>query len=365
MSQEEVKPKPERIIDSTLLEKLVNSPSPTGSEQPAQRIYREYLKNIAEIITTDVMGNVCATLNSTGSPKIMLAGHVDEVGLQIRYIDEKGYISVNQLGGIDAHIVPGSRVKILTEKGEIFGIMGRKAIHLLKPEDRKKVTPLKDQYLDVGASSREEIEEMGIQIGDPIVWEEKYAPLGNKGVVVSRCFDDKVAVFIIAEVLRLLKKESFDGVVYGVSTTQEEVGTRGAQTSAFGLDPDVGIALDVTHASDTPDVKESDGGKVILGGGPAISRGPNTNPRLFKLFVDTAKELEIPIQIRAARGPTGTDARIIQMTRSGVATGLIGIPNRYMHTMSEVVHLDDLDATVRLLVAVIKKITKDMSFIPE
>ncbi len=354
-----------RIINEAFLEELVNIYAPTGAEEPVQRVYRKNLKDIAESLEKDVMGNVSAGLNPNGPLRIMLAGHCDEVGFQVRYIDEKGFIYVDALGGVDAHIVPGHRVKILTNNGEILGVIGRKAIHLVKPDERKKVTPLKDQYVDIGVSTKEEVEKLGIRIGDPIVFTQTYAHLGNQGVVVSRCFDDRIAVFIIAETLRLLKNEKFDAAVFGVSTVQEEIGTRGAITSTYGINPDVGIALDVSHASDSPDVQEKEIGVAKLGGGPILVRGPNINPKLFDLLVETAEAENIPYQIKAAPRPTGTDARSIQMTRGGVATALIGIPNRYMHTMSETVHLDDVDAIVRLLIATIKKITKETSFIPE
>ncbi|MHA2001698.1 MAG: M42 family peptidase, partial [Promethearchaeota archaeon] len=193
-----------RIITEAFLEKLTNIYAPTGSEQPVQRVYRENLSSIADKIETDIMGNVNATLNPEGYPKIMFAAHCDEVGFQVRYIDDKGFIYVHPLGGVDAHIVPGNRLKILSEKGEILGVIGRKAIHLVKPEERKKVTPLKDQYIDIGVSSKDEVEALGIKIGDPVVFTTKYTPIGDKGVVCSRCFDDRVAVFIISEILRLL-----------------------------------------------------------------------------------------------------------------------------------------------------------------
>ena len=363
---ENIEKKP-RIINEDFLEKLVNAPSPTGFEQPAQSVYREYLNNIADKIETDVMGNVDAVLNLEGDPRIVLMGHVDEVGLQVKYIDEKGFIRFHMLGGVDAHLTPGNRIRILTRsKGKVLGVIGKKAIHLQKPEERKNVVKLDEQFIDIGASSRDEvIKELGIEIGDPIIFEHSYAPLGKGDLVVSRCFDDKIGTFIIAEVLRTLKGTKFEGEIHAVSTTQEEIGTRGAITSSYSVDPQIGIAYDVTFATDSPDMKESDIGIAIMGGGPVLGRGPNINPVLFDLFVETAKELKMPYQIRAAPRATGTDARSIQMTRSGVATGLIAIPNRYMHSMSEVVNLDDVDAIVRLSVAVIQKITKEISFIPQ
>ncbi|MCF2138745.1 MAG: M42 family metallopeptidase [Candidatus Lokiarchaeota archaeon] len=355
----------DETINLEFLKKFVNAPSPTGSEEPAQKLYQDYLKDIADEIKTDVLGNVDAVLNPNGKPRIVLMGHVDEVGLQVRYISDKGFIYFNPLGGLDAHLLPSKRITILAKSGNIFGVIGKKAIHLQEPDERKKVIKIQDQYIDVGARSREEVEKMGIQIGDPIIFNDSFAYLGNNGDVVSRCFDDKIGAFIIAEVLRYLKQENIEASIHAVSSVQEEIGTRGAVVSAFSVDPDVGIAFDVTHTSDTPGIKEADLGIKKLGGGPVIVRGPNINPKLYELFVKTAEELEIPLQISAASRPTGTDARSIQMTRAGVATGLIGIPNRYMHSMTEIVNLKDVEQIVKLTVAVIKKITKDTSFIPE
>ena len=351
-------------INEQFLEEFVNAPSPSGSEEPAQRLFRAYIQDFVDEIQTDVLGNAIGIVNPTGSPKIMLAGHVDEVGLQVRYITEKGYIYVHQIGGLDAHLLPASRVKILTNKGDIIGIMGKKAIHLQEPEERKKVIKLKDQYIDIGARSHEEVENLGIRIGDPIIFDFYYEKLGNKGDVVSRCFDDKIGAFIVAEILRHLKGEQFDAAVYGVSTTQEEVGLRGAKVSAYGVDPDISFVYDVDFATDTPSISEKDQGIAKLGGGPIIARGPNMTPKLYDLVIKTAQEIEMPVQIIAEPRGTGTDANFINLSRSGVVTSLIGIPNRYMHSMSEVVNLSDVDAIVKLSVAVIKKITKDTSFIP-
>ena len=355
-----------RIIDEKFLERLANAPSPTGFEQAAQSVFREYLKNIIDKMETDVMGNVDAVLNPEGDPRIVLMGHIDEVGLQVKYIDEKGFIRFHMLGGIDSHLTPGNRILILTQsKGKVLGVIGKKAIHLQKPEERKKVVKLDEQFIDIGASSREEVKEIGIEIGDPIIFEHYYAPLGKGDLVVSRCFDDRIGVFIIAEILRTLKGTKFAGAIHAVSTTQEEIGTRGAITSSYSVNPQIGIAYDVTFASDSPDMKESDIGTIKMGGGPVLVRGPNINPILLNLFVETAKELKIPYQLLATPRATGTDARSIQMTRSGVATALIAIPNRYMHSMSEVVNLNDVDSIIRLSVAVIQKISKEMSFIPK
>ncbi|MHA1674632.1 MAG: M42 family metallopeptidase [Promethearchaeota archaeon] len=351
-------------INEEFLKEFVDTPSPSGSEEPAQRLFRAYVQDYVDEIRTDVLGNVIAVVNPTGSPKIMLAGHVDEVGLQVRYITEKGFIYFNQLGGLDSHLLPGCRVKILTDKGDVIGIIGKKAIHLQKPDERKKVIKSKEQYIDIGARSREEVEKLGIRIGDPMIFDFYYEKMGNKGDVVCRCFDDKIGGFIVAEILRQLKGEQFEAAVYGVSTTQEEVGLRGATVSAFDIDPQIGIAYDVDFATDTPSVDEKEVGICKLGDGPLIARGPNLTPKLYDLIIKTAEEIKIPMQIRSEPRGTGTDANILQMTRSGMATALIGIPNRYMHSMSEVVNLNDVDAIVKLSIAVIKKISKTTSFIP-
>lgn len=355
----------ENFLNLAFLQKFIDAPSPTGAEEPAQRLYREYLKDVADEITTDVLGNVDAILNPNGSPRIVLMGHVDEVGLQVRYITDKGFIYFNPLGGLDGHLLPSKRVRILSKDGEIKGVIGKKAIHLQESEERTKVVKIKDQYIDIGARSKEEVEKLGICIGDPIIFADKFAYLGNNGDIVSRCFDDKIGAFIVAETLRQLKTMNIDASVHAVSSVQEEIGTRGAIVSSFGIKPDVGIAFDVTHTSDIPGVKESEIGTKVLGGGPSITRGPNVNEKLFDLMVETAKEQEIPLQITAHSRPTGTDARSIQMSQSGVATALIGIPNRYMHSMTEIVNLKDVEQCVKLTVALVKKITKSTSFIPE
>ncbi|MCY3414862.1 MAG: M42 family metallopeptidase [Candidatus Heimdallarchaeota archaeon] len=351
-------------LDIAFLKQLVTVDSPTGWEQPAQRIIRQYTQGFADSVETDVLGNVISILNPSAKPKIMLAGHVDEVGLQIRYINDKGFLYFASLGGVDAHLTPGKRVYVLSGEKRILGIIGKKAIHLQKVKDRTKVIELSDQFIDIGAESKKDAEQMGVRIGDPVVFEGEFEYLGDKGLIVSRCFDDKIGAFIVNEILRHLKSEKPTAAVYAVSTVQEEIGTVGAGTSAFTIAPDVGIAFDVTFASDSPDTKDSEIGPVKLGSGPVVSRGPNINHTLFDLIVNTAKELEIPLQFRAAPRQTGTDARAIYQSRGGVATALIGIPNRYMHSMSEIVHLKDVEMIVKLMVAVIKKISTDLSFIP-
>ncbi len=358
--------KPTLTLDENFLRELEDLPSPSGFEQPVQRKIRAYLEPFADELKTDIMGNVIASLSSSDGPIVMLDGHVDEVGMQIRYIDKNGFIFVSALGGIDPHLTPGSRVLIYTKDTSIPGLIGKKAIHLQEGDDRTKVVKLEKQFIDIGARTREEVEELGIRIGDPIIFENFYQKLGNNGDIVSRCFDDKVGAFIVAEVLKRLKsREKYQASVYGSFSVQEEVGLRGATVSSFSIHPDIAITYDVDFACDTPVVSASDYGDTKLGGGPILCQGPGVNNKLFDLIVSTAEELNIPIQIVSASRSTGTNSDAVQMTRGGVATAVISIPCRYMHSMSEVVNLYDVEQIIQLSVAVIEKISSKAAFVPK
>ena len=350
--------------DFAFLKELVETPSPSGYEQPAQRVIKKQLEGIADDFKTDVMGNLIARLAGQGGPRVMLAGHCDEIGFMVQFVDDRGFIYFGAIGGVDSHLSPGQRVKIHTEKGEIPGVIGKKAIHLIEPKDREKVINLKKQFIDIGCSTREEVEAL-IQIGDPVTFAVGVQTLQNDRAT-SRAFDDKMGSFIVTEVMKLVKEGGYIAAdLFAVSTVQEEIGLRGAATSSYGVNPDVGIVVEVTHATDYPDVEQSAIGRVELGKGPVIARGANINPILFKLMIDTAVAEEIPIQIIGVPRATGTDANVMQLSRGGVATALLGIPLRYMHTPVETLSLSDLDQAIKLLVAVVKRIDGDSSFIPE
>ncbi len=350
--------------DFSFLKELVETPSPSGYEQPAQRVIKKQLEGIADNLQTDVMGNLIARLEGQGGPKVMLAGHCDEIGFMVQYIDDRGFIYFGAIGGVDPHLSPGQRVLIHTEKGEIPGVIGKKAIHLIEPKDREKVINLKKQFIDIGCSTHDEVEAL-IQIGDPITFAVGVQTLQNDRAT-SRAFDDKMGAFIVTEVMKRVKGQgAIAADLFAVSTVQEEIGLRGAVTSSYGVNPDVGIVVEVTHATDYPDVEQSAIGRVELGKGPVIARGANINPVLFKLLVETAAVEEIPIQIIGVPRATGTDANVMQLSRGGVATALLGIPLRYMHTPVETLSLPDLDQAIKLLVAVVKRIDGDTSFIPE
>jgi len=350
--------------DFNFLKELVETPSPSGYEQPAQRVIKRQLDGVADDLKTDVMGNLIARLNGQGGPKVMLAGHCDEIGFMVQFVDDRGFIYFGAIGGVDPHLSPGQRILIHTEHGDVPGVIGKKAIHLIEPKDRDTVIKLKQQFIDVGCSSREEVEEL-IQIGDPVTFAVGVQTLQNNRAT-SRAFDDKMGAFIVTEVMKQIKAfGKIESDLYAVSTVQEEIGLRGAATSSYGVNPDVGIVVEVTHATDYPDVEQSSIGRVELGKGPVIARGANINPALFKLLVDTATAEKIPIQIIGVPRAMGNDANVMQLSRGGVATALLGIPLRYMHTPVETLSLSDLDQAIKLLVAVVKRIDADTSFIPK
>lgn len=345
------------------LRELVDAPSPSGFEQPAQRVVRKYVSQYADEVKTDVHGNVIASKNSDGKPRVMLAGHCDEVGFIVSYINDEGYIYFKSIGGVDSGIVAGQRLYIHTKDGDVLGITGKKAIHLMEGDERNKVPKLKKLWIDIGAKDKEEAESV-VEIADPITFATNFEVLRND-LVVARAFDDKMGTFVVIEALRLLNEMEFKSAVFAVSTVQEEIGLRGAKTSAYGINPDVGIAVDVTHSSDYPGSDKKVSGEVKLGKGPVLYKGANINPIIGKLLIDTAKEKEIDYQFNAAPSGTGTDANAIQLNRAGVATALVSVPNRYMHTPLEVVSLNDLENAAKLLAETICKITADTDFIPK
>lgn len=345
------------------LKALQETPSPSGFEQPVQRIVRKRMKPFAGRIETDVHGNVIVGLNPKGSPRVMLAGHCDQIGLMVNYIDDNGYIFVLAIGGLDPSVLPGSRVVVHTKHGPVDAVIGRKPVHVLKPEERGAKVELRELWVDIGAKNKKETEQV-VSIGDPITFRLEMVHLGND-LVTSPAFDNKCGTFVVMEALRLCSIKRIKCALFAVSTVQEEVGLRGARTSCYGVDPQVGIAVDVTHATDYPDIDKRINGDIKIGSGPTISTGANINPPLETLLVKTAKARRIPIQMEAAPGGTGTDANAIQLSRSGVATALVSIPNRYMHTPVEIVSLSDLEAAAKLIAETVAAIDGKTKFIPQ
>ncbi|MFH1664982.1 MAG: M42 family metallopeptidase, partial [Candidatus Omnitrophota bacterium] len=345
------------------LKALINSHSPSGFEKDAAVIWKERTRSFTGEIKADVHGNVIGVLNGEGRPRVMLAGHIDEIGYMVKHIDDNGFIYFSTIGGVDLHLAPGQRVLIKSRKGDVFGIIGRKPIHLLEEQEKKKVSEIKDLWIDIGAKNKKEALER-IAIGDPAVPAVGFENLyGTK--VVGRGFDDRIGAFVASECLRILSdKKSMAASVYGVATVQEELGIRGARTSAYGISPDVGIAIDVTFATDVPGIDKRRIGDINVGGGPVIARGPNINHKVFELLVETAEKEKIPYQVEGISRGTGTDANIMQLTRAGVATGLVSIPNRYMHTPVELIDLKDAENTAKLISAFILKLDEKTDFVP-
>jgi putative aminopeptidase FrvX len=345
-----------------VLKDLIDAPSPSGFEQPAQEVFRKAVASYADEVRTDVMGNTYAIVNPSGSPKVMLAGHCDEIGFIVTNIHSDGYLYFASIGGHDPNIVVGQRVFVHTEGGPLLGVIGKKPIHVMEEEERGRKTVLHDLFVDIGAQGKAAVAEK-VSIGDPITYAPGFATLEGD-LVVSHAFDDKVGAYAVAETIRLLKGRTLQAAVYGISTVQEEVGLRGARTSAYFTGATVGIAIDVGFASDYPGMAKNRVGDVDLGKGPTICRGANINPQVYKMLCETARDNNIPFQISAAGGGTGTDANAMQLNQAGMATGLISIPLRYMHTPCEVVSLADIANTAALLAAFLERVTPETDFTP-
>jgi endoglucanase len=344
------------------LKQLVQTPSPSGYEHDVQKLVRDRIRPWCDSVRTDVMGNVFGIRNAEGRPRIMLAGHCDQIGFIVQYITDDGFLHLEAIGGVDPVVATAQRVSIMTRNGLIPGVIGRKAIHLMDDEDKKKVPKIHDLYVDIGARSKEEALGL-VAYGDAGIFVQPYVELANERAV-SMAFDNKMGTWIVTEVLGLLHTRPFDACVVGVSTVQEEIGLRGAHTSAFSSEAEVGIALDVAHGTDTPGIEKKKAGDFKVGGGPMISRGANINPRVFELLVATAEAEGIKYQVASAPRGTGTDANAMQLARGGMATGLLSVPLRYMHTPNELLALEDLVNTARLLAAFCAGLKKDQDFTP-
>jgi putative aminopeptidase FrvX len=343
------------------LKRLLSTPGPSGNEGAAAKVWREEAEGFAEV-RGDRMGNSFATLNAGGSPKVMLSGHIDEIGLMITHIDDQGLLRFTGVGGWDPQVLVGQRVRIQTSAGEIFGVIGKKAIHVMEAEERKKVSEIKSLWIDIGASDGDEAKGM-VRVGDVGVLDQALLELPN-GRIASRSLDNRMGAFVVLEALRLLSEEDeIAAEIVAVASVQEEIGLYGARGAAFGLDPDAAIAVDVTHATDTPGVPKNENGDHALGSGPVIARAPNLSPIVSDGLIAAAEEAGIAYTLEAESGSTVTDAAAIQFTRAGIATGLVSCPNRYMHSPNEIVDLGDLVNCARLISAYAKKLDANTDFV--
>ncbi len=344
------------------LTELLRAKSPSGAEAQAQAVFDQFVKPHAETYANDAMGNRLATLNAQGAPTLMFSGHIDELGLIITYVNKDGFIYFATIGGHDRTIISGRRVIIQTATGPVKGVTGKRAIHLMEEADRKKVPEIHEIWIDIGARTKADALKR-VAIGDVATYDHEFE-LIHGSVGTARAFDNKVGAYVVGETLIRLNQEKHKiaAKLVSVATTQEEIGVRGATTSAFAVDPHVALAVDVGHATDHPDCDNRKYGETKLGDGPIICRGPNINPKVYTRLIECARSAKIPFQLEADPRPTGTDARAIQMARGGVACGLVSIPLRYMHTPSEVVDLEDVENCVKLFVAFAKSIEAGESF---
>jgi putative aminopeptidase FrvX len=327
-------------------------------------VYVDYVSASADKISTDVNGNVFAVLNPAAKMKIMLAGHMDEIGFIIHYIDDNGLLFFGTIGGHDSVIPIGQRVWVHGRE-RLPGVIGRKAIHLLDPAELQNKPDFADLWIDIGATCRAEAE-AAVQLGDVVTFQYGFQQLMGD-LATARAFDNKAGVFIVAEAIRLLKQDGGlheDVGVYGVATVQEEIGSRGAQTAAFGLAAQSGLAVDMGHARDLPGISPRQHGQFYVGKGPGVTRGANTNHAVFELITAAARDENIPFQTTVMPGTSPTDAKALQVNRSGMATGLLEIPLRYMHTPCEVLSLADVENCARLMAAYCRRITPDTRFAP-
>ncbi|HEX5576279.1 MAG TPA: M20/M25/M40 family metallo-hydrolase [Gemmatimonadales bacterium] len=347
------------------LKTLLDTPGPSSFEAAPARAWRLEAQRFADSVSADVAGNSFATLNSEASPRLMFAGHIDEIGIMVTHVDDEGYLSFDGIGGWDQQVFVGQRVVLLGRSGRVTGVVGKKAIHLMDKDERDKVSKVEDLWIDIGAVDRAEAEAR-IRIGDPGVLAAGVLEFPN-GRLVSRSIDNRIGAFVVLEALRLLAKDRPRAAVSAVATTREEIAATGggARSSASRLEPDVAIVVDVTHATDYPGVDKRKHGDYRLGGGPAISRGASVSEIVFELLLETAELEKIPYRIEAASRDTHTDAEAIFNAHRGVATGLVSVPNRYMHSPNEMIAVDDLERTARLLAAFARKLGPNTSFIPQ
>ncbi len=337
-----------------LLNSLTQAVGPSGSEKPAADIWAAYLKkaNSKIDINRDVHGNTIASVGPDNAMRVMLAAHIDEIGYMIRYIDEKGFLFFSAIGGIDPTLTVGQKVYIKAKSGKVLGVVGKKPIHLMDSDELKRPVKLSDLCIDIGADSKKDAEGL-ISVGDVAVPVSGFDSLG-KDKYASKSFDDRAGAYVGARVIEELAEEKLKVKFFSVATVQEEIGLRGARTSAFAIDPHVGIAVDVTFATDFPGIDPKRVGEIKLGKGPVIAKGPNINLGVFERMVKVAKRNKVPYQIEGIPRATGTDANMLQVTRGGVAAGLISIPLRYMHTPVEVISFKDLESAVKLIVNFVK-----------
>jgi putative aminopeptidase FrvX len=344
------------------LKRLLDTPGPSGYEGPAARVWREEAATFADIVTSDVAGNSMAEVNPGGSPTIMLDGHIDEIGVIVQYIDDEGIIYFSPIGGWDCQVLVGQRIRFTGRNGDVIGVVGKKPIHLQKPSDRETASKFTDLWVDIGATTRAEADAR-LAVGDSGVIDSRTMDFPNNRIV-SRSIDDRIGAFVILEALRRYAQNPGPARVVAAATTQEEIAWHGggAIVCTNCINPKMAICVDVTFATDHPGMEKKEIGDHKIGGGPVLSRGAMLSPVVFDLLRSTAERNQIPFSVHAAGRDTSTNADAIHISREGVATGLVSIPNRYMHSPNELVSLEDVDRTSTLIAEACRQVTAKMDF---
>ena len=350
------------------LRALLDARGPSGYETAPAAVWADAAKGFGAEVAVDVVGTPSARVapragdDEGRTRRLMVMGHIDEIGLILTHIDDEGYLWFREVGGWDAQILVGQRVVIATRDGDVTGVIGKKPIHLLREEERKKVAEVRDLHIDVGAKDGEQARGM-VRIGDVAVIAGDPVELPG-GRIASRALDNRLGSFVALEAARLVAEAGGAGgwEVVAVAAAQEETTFGGSRTSAFSLQPDAAIVVDVTHATDAPGIDVKEAGKHELGSGPVLSRGSTLHPRLSELLYETGEREKIPFTVEAVGRATGTDADAVHLARGGIPTGLVSVPIRYMHSPVELVQLDDVHAAAKLIAAAALSLDADTSF---
>jgi endoglucanase len=346
-------------MDKTLqlLKELTEAHGVPGYEAPVRAVIRQYMEPLGEISQDKIGSLICRLQGSAEAPRVMLAGHMDEIGFMVKHITKEGFLSFLPLGGWFDQVLLGQRVVIKTSQGDVVGVIGAKPPHLLPAEERSKPVQKKDMYIDIGATCKEEVDAAGVKPGDPVVPRADFVVMANEKTYLSKAFDDRVGTALVISALQALKKSQHPNTVYGVATVMEEVGLRGATTSARAVDPDVAIVLESDIAGDVPGIKESESA-VKMGKGPTTliyEARLIPNLKLRKLLMDTAEEIGVLLQLSYVEGGA-TDGGVIHLHNVGVPTVVLGVAARHIHSHSAILHRDDYDNALKLLVALVKQL---------
>jgi len=345
-----------------LLRTLLTTPGPSGYEIAAAAAWRDAAAEFAEVTVDNLGSSVARVMGTADGPLLAIVGHIDEIGVHVTHIDDDGFLRFGEVGGWDPIVLVGQRVELLTREGPLPGVIGKKPIHLMKDEDRKRVPELKDLHIDVGAKDGDDARAR-VRIGDVAVIAGEPVELAG-GHLVSRALDNRIGCYVALEAARLVAEAGgAPGDVAAVAAVQEEITFAGSRTTAFSLDPDLAIAVDVTFSTDQPGVELGELTKHPLGSGPSIMRGSTIHPRVFELLHETAEAEGIPFTVASSARYTGTDADAIHLSRSGIPTALVSVPLRYMHSPVEMARIDDVEHTAKLIAAFAQRLSAETSFV--